>query len=140
MFSLFLEPYLRWLTVGSRGYRPGAPTTKADPKEPTTTYFGHGFADDLSLATDSPTNMSIQLKKLSLFNAYTGITVHVNKFCITGTLWSKGNALSLANRSLFASCPQNHFVTTNTYSIPITPLVRPPPAQLHSPISSPASS
>jgi hypothetical protein len=31
VFTLFLEPFLRWLTVGSRGYRPGAPTTNADP-------------------------------------------------------------------------------------------------------------
>jgi hypothetical protein len=51
LFTLFLEPFLRWLTVGSRGYRPGAPTTNVDPTEPTATYPGHGFADDLSLAT-----------------------------------------------------------------------------------------
>jgi hypothetical protein len=31
MFTLFLEPFLRWLMVGSMGYRPGAPTTNADP-------------------------------------------------------------------------------------------------------------
>jgi hypothetical protein len=27
LFTLFLEPFLRWLTVGNRGYRPGALTT-----------------------------------------------------------------------------------------------------------------
>jgi hypothetical protein len=26
LFTLFLEPFLRWLTVGSRGYRPGPPS------------------------------------------------------------------------------------------------------------------
>jgi hypothetical protein len=31
MFTLFLEPFLRWLTVGNRGYRPGAPSTNANP-------------------------------------------------------------------------------------------------------------
>jgi hypothetical protein len=31
MFSLFLEPFLRWLTVGRLGYRPGASTTNANP-------------------------------------------------------------------------------------------------------------
>jgi hypothetical protein len=35
LFTLFLEPFLRWLTVGSRGYRPGPPTTNVDPTEPT---------------------------------------------------------------------------------------------------------
>jgi hypothetical protein len=69
LFTLFLEQFLRWLTIGSRSYRPGAPTTNADPTEPTATYPGHSFADDLSLATGSPTNMTIQLQKLSLFSA-----------------------------------------------------------------------
>jgi hypothetical protein len=37
MINLFLEPFLRWLTVGSRGYRLGALTTNANPDEPTVT-------------------------------------------------------------------------------------------------------
>jgi hypothetical protein len=37
LFTLFLEPFLQWLTVGSRGYRPGAPTTNVDPTKPTAT-------------------------------------------------------------------------------------------------------
>jgi hypothetical protein len=61
-FTLFLEAFLRWLTVGSRGYRPGAPITNADPTETTATHPGHGFTDDLSLATGSPSNMTIQLR------------------------------------------------------------------------------
>jgi hypothetical protein len=69
-FTLFLERFIHWLTVGSRGYRPGAPTTNAYPSKPTATYPGHGFADDRSLATGSPPNMSIQLRKLSLFSVY----------------------------------------------------------------------
>jgi hypothetical protein len=69
LFTLFLELFLRWLTVGSRGYRPGAPATNDDPTEPTATYSGHGFADDLSLATGSPPNMHIKIWKLSLFSS-----------------------------------------------------------------------
>jgi hypothetical protein len=69
LFTLFLEPFLRWLTVGSRGYRPGPHATNVDPTEPKATYPGHGFADDLSLATGSTPNMSIQVRKLSLFSA-----------------------------------------------------------------------
>jgi hypothetical protein len=56
LFTLFLEPFPRWLTVGSRGYHLGAPTTSDDPIEPTATYSGHGFSDNLSLATGSPRN------------------------------------------------------------------------------------
>jgi hypothetical protein len=94
IFTLFLEPFLRWLTVGSRGYRPGPPATKVDPTEPTATYPGHGFADDLSLATGSTPNMAIRLKNLSLFSAYTGMTVNIRKCCISGALWRSGNTLS----------------------------------------------
>jgi hypothetical protein len=103
LFTLFLEPFLRWLTVGSRGYRPCPPATNVDPREPTATYPGHGFADDLSLATGSTPNMAIQLRKLSLFSAYIGMTVNIRKCCITGALWRSGNALSLANLALLAS-------------------------------------
>jgi hypothetical protein len=71
LFTLFLKPFLRWLAVGGRGYRPGALTTNA---EPTAIYPGHGFTDDLSVATGSPTNMSIQL-----FGAFTWMAVNVRK-------------------------------------------------------------
>jgi hypothetical protein len=54
LYTLFFEPFLRWLTVGSRGYRLGPPATNVESTEPTTTYPGHGFAEDLSLATSKP--------------------------------------------------------------------------------------
>jgi hypothetical protein len=123
LFTLFLEPFLRWLTVGSRGYRPGAPATYVDPTKPIATYPGHGFADDLSLATGSPLNMSIQLRKLFLFSAYTSMTVNVKKCCITGALWRSSHALSLANCTLLASRFQTQFITIN--SRPPHPLHRP---------------
>jgi hypothetical protein len=76
MFTLFLEPFLRWLTVVSRGYRPAPLATNVDPTEPTATYHGHGFADDRSLATGATPNMTVQLRKLSFFSAHTGMTVN----------------------------------------------------------------
>jgi hypothetical protein len=105
--------------VGSRGYRPGPPATNVDPTKPTTTYLGHGFAEDLSLATGSTPNMAIQLKKLSLFSAYTGMTVNIRKCCITGALWRSGNALSLANIAILASRLQTQFITINAVPAPI---------------------
>jgi hypothetical protein len=119
LFTLFLEPFLRWLTVGSRGYRPGPPPTNVDPTEPTATYPRHGFADDLSLATGSTPNMAIQLKKRSLFSAYLGMTVNIRKCCITGALWRRGNALSPANIALLASHLQTQFITINSVPAPI---------------------
>jgi hypothetical protein len=97
--------------VGSRGYRLGAPTANADPIKPTATYPGHGLADDLSLATGSTPNLTIQLRKLSLFCAYTCMTVNIRKRCVSGALRRSGNALSLANRTLLASRLQKQFIS-----------------------------
>jgi hypothetical protein len=119
LFTLFLEPFLRWLTVGSRGYRPGTPATNVDPKEPTATYPGHGFPDILSLAIGTTPNMAIQLRILSLFSAYTSMPVNIRKCCITGALWRSGNALSLANITLLASRLQTQFITINSNRAPI---------------------
>jgi hypothetical protein len=119
LFTLLLEPVLRTLTIGSRGYFPGAHTTNVDPTEPMATNPGHGFTDNLSLATGSPTNMTIPLMKPPRFSAYICMAVNVRKCCITGALWSKGNALSLANPTLHASRMQKHDVTINTCNSPI---------------------
>jgi hypothetical protein len=87
-----------------------------DPTEPTATYPGHGFADDLSLAMGSPANMTIDLQNLSLFSAYTRINVNVRKCYSTGKLRRLGNALSLSNHTLLASRLQHHFVTISTHT------------------------
>jgi hypothetical protein len=68
--------------------------------------------------TSTP-NMTVQLRKLSLFCAYTSMTVNVRKCCITGALWHSCNALSLANRTLLASRLQTHFITINSRPSPI---------------------
>ncbi len=47
MFAIFMEPLLRWLAVGSRGYHPSY-----QPHKNTTTiitYDDHGYADDVSI-------------------------------------------------------------------------------------------
>jgi hypothetical protein len=63
--------------------------------------------------------MTIQIPKLSLFSGYTCLKVNVRKCCITGALWRRGNALSLANRNLLAYHLQNHFVAINSHTHPI---------------------
>ena len=47
LFTIFMEPLLRWLAVGSRGYRP----TYQPQKSTSTiiTYDDHGYADDMSI-------------------------------------------------------------------------------------------
>jgi hypothetical protein len=77
LLALFLESILRWLTVGSRSYRPGAPPTNVDPTKPSATCHGHGFADVPSLVTSFLINMIIQLQELLLFSAYACMIVNV---------------------------------------------------------------
>jgi hypothetical protein len=71
LFTIFMEPLLRWLAVGSRGYKP----TYQPHKSTSTiiTYDDHGYADDVSITAGSIQDLKIQLKKLHLFSQYTGL-------------------------------------------------------------------
>jgi hypothetical protein len=63
--------------------------------------------------------MSIQPRKLSLFSAYTCMTVNIRKCYITGAPWRSPNALFLANITLLASRLQYQFITINSNRAPI---------------------
>jgi hypothetical protein len=92
-----MEPFLRWLIVGSRGYVPGPTPTHHKDHFPTEAYPGHGFTDDHSFATCTLANLKIQLRKLSLFTAYTCLEVNAKKCSTTGALLRKGNTITSAN-------------------------------------------
>ena len=66
LFTIFMEPLLRWLAVGSRGYKP----TYQPHKSTSTiiTYDDHGYADDVSITAGTIQDLKIQLKKLHLFS------------------------------------------------------------------------
>jgi hypothetical protein len=66
LFTIFTEPLLRWLVVGSRGYKP-----TYQPHKSTSTIItcdDHGYVDDVSITTGSIQDLKIQLKKLHLFS------------------------------------------------------------------------
>ncbi len=61
-----MEPLMRWLAVGSRGYHPSY-----QPHKNTTaiiTYDDRGYADDVIITAGTIQNLKIQLKKLQLFS------------------------------------------------------------------------
>jgi hypothetical protein len=99
----------------------------ADPSEPTATYPGHGFADDLSLATGSPTNMTIHLQKLSLVSAYTCMIVNVRTYCITCAHSSRpaykatSSPLTRATPPSPPSAPRNPTGSSGSNSTPPSP-------------------
>ena len=70
LFMIFMEPLLRWLSIGSRGHKP-----KQHPELPESihmAYDDHGYAYDTSITTRTLENLHIQTKKLYLFNEYIG--------------------------------------------------------------------
>jgi hypothetical protein len=68
LFTIFIEPLLRWLSIGRRGYKP-----TVQLQTPTCTYMtydDHGYATDISITTGTLENIQIQIKKLHLFSKY----------------------------------------------------------------------
>jgi len=97
LFTIFMEPLLRWLAVGSRGYCPSY-----QPHQSTTviiTCDDHGYAFDASIMAGTIKNLTIQLKKLHLFSKYTGLQLKTTKCEATGALWTQGNPLTHKNQA-----------------------------------------
>jgi len=92
LVTIFMEPLLQWLAVGSRGYCP----TYQPHKSITAiiTYDDHGYVDDVIITAGTLQNLKIQLKKLHLFSKYTGLQLETTKCEATGTLWAQGNPLT----------------------------------------------
>ena len=98
LFTIFMEPLLRWLAVGSRGYK-----STYQPHRPTSTfitYDDHGYADDVSITTGTIHDLKIQLKKLHLFSQYTGHQLETSKCEATRSLWGIGNPLNHTNLTM----------------------------------------
>ena len=97
LFTIFMEPLLRWLAVGSRGYRPSYQSTLDTTH---ITYDDHGYADDISITTGTLHNLKVQLHKLHLFSQYTKLDLETSKCEATRALWAYGNPLTHSNTKL----------------------------------------
>ena len=98
LFTIFMEPILRWLAVGSRGYKP-----TYEPHKPTSTiitYDDHGYADDVSITAESIQDLKIKLKKLHLFSQYTRLQLKTSQCEAPESLWALGNPLSQKNLTM----------------------------------------
>jgi hypothetical protein len=111
-----------WLTVGNRGYIEGPEGARHGDHSTTAAYIGHGFADDLSFATGTLSNLQVQLRKLSLFSEYTGLDV---KCSAIGALWQKRDTNSKDNKALL----EQHLATLTIHIHKV-----PTPLPTHSPI------
>ncbi len=84
LFTIFMEPLLRWLAEGSRGYKPSYQPHKSTST--IITYDDRGYADDISITAGSIHDLKIQLTKLQLFSQYTGLQLETSKCEATGSL------------------------------------------------------
>jgi ribonuclease HI/exonuclease III len=76
LFSLLIDPLLRWLENGGRGY----PLATS----PGTVISAIGYADDLTAASASEEDLRIQHTKVARFGEYTGLRINTSKCRCTG--------------------------------------------------------
>ena len=70
LFILYIEPLLRWLHVGGRGYQFGCLKGKTDPNtglpmQRVRALTALGFIDDTTMYNHTKDDMKVQLSKLS---------------------------------------------------------------------------
>jgi hypothetical protein len=85
LFLIFIEPLLRWLQVGDRGYHPGS--TRQSPSDNPHHLPSMTFADDLNILSDSIPNLQIQARKVSLYSQWSSLYVNYTKSSVTGRIY-----------------------------------------------------
>ena len=120
LFLIFIEPLLRWLQTGGRGY-----TIKAvgdDHEASKMKYAALAYADDLVLITENVSDMRIQARKLERFLNWAGLSVNHKKCAITGAAhgWAADNGLHAAHPKALAHTAHTHrdAVTVSGGTIP----------------------
>ena len=83
LFIIFIEPLLRWLQAGGRGYKQGITSTSNTDQDKTGSL---GYADDTSVVTNTADNLKVQCLKVQQFSTWSGIPLNGGKCMITGIL------------------------------------------------------
>ena len=85
LFLIFMEPLLRWLDSGGRGYAYGTMVNRGDHLD-RFRCSGLAYADDLVILADNHRNLPIQLQKLEAYCAWSNLRVNSKKCAATGIL------------------------------------------------------
>ena len=80
LFIIYIEPLLRWLFCGQRGY------TFHSHNNDTTTISDISWADDINIPTETLEDLHIQASKITLFCDWAHLKVSHVKTCVTGAL------------------------------------------------------
>ena len=81
LFLVFIEPLLRWLHSGGRGYKYGC--LKGSRHADYTT-SALAYADDLAATTLRLEDLKLQARKIEAFTAWSGMKVNCAKCAVTG--------------------------------------------------------
>ena len=82
LFLVYLEPLLRWLTVGGRGYQPGSLPPNSNVN---CAYFA--YADDLNAMADNHKQLLVHAEKISQYATWGNLIVSPTKTSVTGILY-----------------------------------------------------
>ena len=80
LFILYLEPLVRWLSVGAKGYHPGALKRKGQ----LITFSNNSYADDLTLYTGGHSDLAIQAQKVSQYATWGRLIISQSKTIARG--------------------------------------------------------
>ena len=85
LFLVYVEPLLRWLHVGARGYKFGS--VDENPSRVANSLSSCTYADDLNAPTNSLSDLKLQAGKVSLYSDWASMPVNTTKTICTGILY-----------------------------------------------------
>ena len=88
LFLIFIEPMLRWLHSGGRGYSYGCLQNTPDAELRTSSM---AYADDLLAVTSDAKWLTLQAHKIESFTRWAGMSVNCKKCGVTGILYQDAN-------------------------------------------------
>jgi len=102
LFTIYLEPLLRWLQVGARGYYPRifGPKTIESTNTPSCFYSNNTFADDVTVITGAISDMHVQVQKLDLYAKWGNLKVNASKTSGTGILHAQQPAQPTCHQTI----------------------------------------
>jgi exonuclease III/ribonuclease HI len=83
LFILFMEPLMRWMHVGGRGYRYGCLSPEENDRYHCS---AAAYADDLAALTNTLEDLHIQCDKISAYAEWAGLRVNHTK-CAATAIW-----------------------------------------------------
>jgi len=91
LFLFYIEPLLRWLHVGGRGYKYGCLRDKQDqssglPLQDIHYHAASGFIDDTTALTHTRPDMQAQTRKIETYATWAGMPVNSKKCAVTAIL------------------------------------------------------